>query len=273
MLSGLEPVIARDGDATARQIMHKMKSRKAKSVGDYKTAFEELEKALRLDSYIFSDKDFGNLQHRTFKSELALRESKIRYNDNLARFRLIVVCLFMLLLLLLVIWYSKNRQNHMKLANMQTEAYAAEMALRLEREKKSVTSMTIAVTERERLLSEIRNATDKMHKEGKISAVAKETIEREFKIADMNKAELENLRKAYERVHPDFLKILKEKYPGLTEGDVWLALYISAGLNTKQIAYMMHLQLNSVKKNRQRLRQRMQLAPEESLQDLLRSML
>lgn len=38
---------------------------------------------------------------------------------------------------------------------------------------------------------------------------------------------------------------------------IWLAFYIAAGLTAKQVAQGMHLQPNSIKKNRQRLRQRM----------------
>ncbi len=60
-------------------------------------------------------------------------------------------------------------------------------------------------------------------------------------------------------------------HPALTEGDVRLAVYIRAGLTSKQIAQMLLLQPDSVKKNRQRLRRRMNLTSSESLEEVLYS--
>lgn len=50
---------------------------------------------------------------------------------------------------------------------------------------------------------------------------------------------------------------------------VELAVYIRAGLETKQIARMLMLQPGSVKMNRHRLRERMGLGPDERLEEVL----
>ncbi|MDE7343980.1 MAG: hypothetical protein K2N19_08205, partial [Muribaculaceae bacterium] len=59
--------------------------------------------------------------------------------------------------------------------------------------------------------------------------------------------------------------------PEVTEGDIRLAIYIRAGLTTKQISRMLLLQPDSVKKNRQRLRRHLHLDSAVSLEDFLRS--
>ena len=73
-------------------------------------------------------------------------------------------------------------------------------------------------------------------------------------------------------MHPSFAGKLKSAWPSRSEGDIRLATYIRIGLPSKQIARMLHLQPDSVRKNRQRLRHRMGLAPDESLEDRLRNL-
>lgn len=112
-----------------------------------------------------------------------------------------------------------------------------------------------------------------MHEEGAISTDAKMTIGRMVKLSQMSQQEWDNFQIAYTRVHPHFIRKLKETYPGISEGDTRLALYICAGLTSKQIVQAMHLQPDSIKKNRQRLRQRMKLTSDVSLEETLREML
>ncbi len=61
------------------------------------------------------------------------------------------------------------------------------------------------------------------------------------------------------------------RIPAVTEGDIHLAIYLRAGLTSKQISRMLLLQPDSVKKNRQRLRKHLNLSPTDSLEHLLRN--
>lgn len=68
-----------------------------------------------------------------------------------------------------------------------------------------------------------------------------------------------------------FHKRLKADYPELTEGDLRLATYIKVGMQGKQIARMLMLQPDTIRKNRQKLRRHLRLESEESLEDFLRT--
>lgn len=151
------------------------------------------------------------------------------------------------------------------------EADMARSALRLERERHNVQSMTIAMKERDGLMDEIRQHLAAMCDDGSISRSAWDSIERKMRMSELTRREWDELQEMYARTHPHFFDLLRARYPALTDGDVWLAFYISAGLASKDIARVTHLQPNSIKKNRQRLRRRMGIASEVSLEEVLRS--
>ena len=95
-------------------------------------------------------------------------------------------------------------------------------------------------------------------------------IEQTIRMHLNNKDEMENIAALFEKVHPDFVRRLKARYPGVSEGDIRLAVYINVGMTTKQIAKMLLIQPASVKMNRHRLRERMNLSADETLEDILR---
>lgn len=91
----------------------------------------------------------------------------------------------------------------------------------------------------------------------------------EMKIAetagDWNRFEM-----LYAEVRPNFIRNLCGKHPGLTPGEVRLACLVSLGVETKDIARMMSINPDSVKKNRQRLRAKLGIDSSVALDAYLR---
>lgn len=112
----------------------------------------------------------------------------------------------------------------------------------------------------------------------------KEKVELEISL-DSNRRELEVIRMQlaetagdwnrfallFGRLNPNFIEILKLEYPMLTQGDLRLCCMILLGAETKEIASVMSIMPDSVKKNRQRLRAKLGLAPDQPLDSFLRS--
>ena len=80
-------------------------------------------------------------------------------------------------------------------------------------------------------------------------------------------------RLQFEKVHPAFFQKLKQHCPDLTEGELRLCAYLSLGMESKQIAQMLSLQPDSIKKSRYRLRQKLRLETKDSIEDFLRRFL
>lgn len=67
-----------------------------------------------------------------------------------------------------------------------------------------------------------------------------------------------------------FMIRMKEDYPTLTEGQIRLAALIASGADSRQICGILNVEQSSVHKSRYRLRQRLGLSKDESLEDFLR---
>ena len=75
----------------------------------------------------------------------------------------------------------------------------------------------------------------------------------------------------FEGVHPSFFIHLKEKSDELTENDLRLCAYLRIGMRAKEIAGMLAVSPASINTARYRLRKKLGLKKEDSLDDFIRS--
>lgn len=74
---------------------------------------------------------------------------------------------------------------------------------------------------------------------------------------------------AFKQVHPGFTYSLTHNYEGITSNEVRLASLMKMNLSGKEIASMLNISPESVKKARHRLRKKLNIEPELNLQDFL----
>lgn len=72
-------------------------------------------------------------------------------------------------------------------------------------------------------------------------------------------------KEAFEKIHPTFFQKLKNKYPNLSEHELRFCAFACS-----EIAFILNIQIESIRKIRQRLRKKPGLNPTESLEELLR---
>jgi tetratricopeptide (TPR) repeat protein len=80
-----------------------------------------------------------------------------------------------------------------------------------------------------------------------------------------------NFKMYFEEVHGDFYGNIKTKYPELTSNELRLLALMKLNLSTKEIAGILNVSAEGVKKARYRLRKKMNIKTEESLQDYVLS--
>jgi DNA-binding CsgD family transcriptional regulator len=73
----------------------------------------------------------------------------------------------------------------------------------------------------------------------------------------------------FDSVHTNYLKILKDKYPGLTTSDLKLAAYLRLSLSSKEIAQLLNISVRGVETSRYRLRKKLELEGDVNLYDFL----
>ena len=79
----------------------------------------------------------------------------------------------------------------------------------------------------------------------------------------------QNFKSYFNQVHPNFETKLKADHPDMTVNDIKLAALIRMNLTTKQIATINNVSILAVKKARYRLRKKLNISEDESLEDLL----
>lgn len=73
----------------------------------------------------------------------------------------------------------------------------------------------------------------------------------------------------FDRIHENFFRNLKEKYPELTPGDLRLCGLLRLNLPTKEISKLMNISIRGVDAARYRLRKKLNLSPESNLTDFM----
>lgn len=72
-----------------------------------------------------------------------------------------------------------------------------------------------------------------------------------------------------DELHQEFFKIMKKKFPNLSIYDLRLCAYLKLGLNSKEMADILHVLPSSINVSRSRLRKKLNLLPEEDLYEFL----
>lgn len=197
------------------------------------------------------------------RSEIARRDELARtrrYSDRLIMWMVVMVVAFVAMVAVNLL-LRRNHRHRLEVARAQLER---------ERESRKLVTASLSMAEKDNALQSVLADVGRMKREGAGNTSELRTIEQTIRMHLNNKDEMENIAALFEKVHPEFVRRLKSRYPGVSEGDIRLAVYISVGMTTKQIARMLLIQPGSVKMNRHRLRERMNLRPGEVLEDILR---
>ncbi len=79
-----------------------------------------------------------------------------------------------------------------------------------------------------------------------------------------------DFKRHFEEVHPRFFSQLQEAYPDLSPNDLRLCAYLLIDLNSKEIAQIYNISPESIRKKKQRLREKLQLEKDEDVKILLK---
>lgn len=82
----------------------------------------------------------------------------------------------------------------------------------------------------------------------------------------------DNFRKYFEEVHKDINSTIKQRYPDITSNELRLIALLKMNLSSKEIANLLNITQEGIKKARYRLRKKMNISSDESLHGLILSM-
>ena len=179
------------------------------------------------------------------------------------------------------IFWKKSREE--KIKKQLKELENKELVTRLENEMlqnncfkveleykdRELASNSLIIMEKNQVLKSLVDELEKEKDAGNIQSNTALQISNNIRMHLGTDDEWDFFKMQFVKVHPDFFVRLKTLCPSITEGELRLCAYIRTGMENKHIAQMLSLQPESVKKNRYRLRQKLNLG-KESLEDFLR---
>jgi len=77
----------------------------------------------------------------------------------------------------------------------------------------------------------------------------------------------ESFTQYFEQVHKDFAKNVKNRYPEVTKNELRFMALLKMNMSSKEIATILNISPDGIKKARQRLRKKMGLTPDDSLEN------
>jgi len=224
------------------------------------------------------------------EKEIAVQKSQIEILSKdleLQRIRQLILIAGLILSLIIAIYFvfhlrSKMRRNRLireqeklleneKLINaeLQRDNYEKELAIK----KNELTSHALQMVQKNELLESLKE------KIAELEAQSKSENKSDFrKLRGMingsaqTDKEWTNFNRHFEQVHQGFLSKLKNEFPVLTSNDLRLSAMLKLNLSSKEVASIMNISPESVKKARYRLRKKLQLPDESDLHSFMMTM-
>lgn len=266
--------------------------------GDYKRAFLKSRRIGILKDTMYNRK----LRNSLISSELKYENEK---SSNLVKIQqlelhamekyklvylilLVVAILFAVLAVIVIILQRKNYLKSKELIVNRLEIKKLEVAKfqkdeeinrlkiknitnELKMKDRELVSIALGIEQKNELLNRINEKVRKLmagiSSPENIAIINEITSSIRLKQFEGSESEMFNQR--FTAIHEDFFKKLKELHPALTKTDLRFCAYLRINLSSDQIANIQNVTNEAIRKTRYRVRKKIGLRPDESLEDYI----
>jgi len=224
------------------------------------------------------------------KGLIAAQNLEIKSADREKNLYLLILILSLGAFSLLVIVLFDQRKNHRKnkllmeeqllVHNLQIEKLRQDeelkqfrlqkVELELRQKQSEQMSTVLALDQKKELLNQIFDKVKSVSSgNGTLSVNDLNSILTSIKLQLNEPPDSDMFNRLLSEVHEDFFVRLKERHPELTPSEVKFCAYLKARLSNNQIASILNVTQHAVKKARYRIRKKMKLESDESLEDCI----
>jgi len=157
-------------------------------------------------------------------------------------------------------------RQRMKRNRAVREKLDAELAFK----KKELTTHALHLAKKNEVLEAIKQKADELRHSASDNGY-KELI-KTINFDQQDDRNWENFTQYFEQVHKDFSKTVKTRYPEITKNELRLMALLKMNLSSKEIATILNISQEGIKKARYRLRKKLNISTEESLQEMVLSL-
>lgn len=155
----------------------------------------------------------------------------------------------------------------------RSESRISELSDDLSRSSSELTVAHLKNAEQERVLPQALEDAHGINKGTSDARATSSKIAADISRAADSKSDWEKFEITFTNSNPGFVAALRERTPALTKGDMRLSCMIAMGMDSKHIARVLAINVDSVKKNRQRLRAKLKLDADTTLPEFLASLM
>jgi len=266
--------------------------------GDYKNAYLKSRQISVLKDTVYKRKLRNTLMSSELKYEnernsalltMQQLELKAAERQNVIYLILVIVAILVVVLAGIVIVlqrknYQKNKElieNRLEIQNLKVEKYQKEeefnllkiknFADELRMKDRELVSIALGMEQKNELLSSINEKVRVLlagiSSPENIAIINEITSSIRTKQLEASESDLFNQR--FSAIHEDFFIKLKDSHPALTKTDIRFCAYLKINLSGDQIANIQNVTQEAIRKTRYRIRKKMGLKPDESLEDYI----
>lgn len=232
----------------------------ARAKGDHKNAGRYADSLMLYKDSVTAMRDKKAFNQAVLKLELEKHQHEVNRLEQIRKQQVLLrnslLAVLVLLALVALLWLSRRllkRNQEKELA--QQQLYFAEQELM---------NYTRQLRKKNDLLQQLRDELNKENalsdREGNINRLLEATI--------LTEEDWKKFRQLFEKVYPGFFIRLKEKMPDLSAADIRLLALTKLQLPPRNMASMLGVSYDAIKKARQRLRKKIDLPEDGTLEEL-----
>jgi tetratricopeptide (TPR) repeat protein len=221
------------------------------------------------------------------EQQIILDQVEIQRQQNITYSLIVFIVLLSFVIVAIIIAY-RNRQRVLKqdiliqkqkevLAKSEQKRAEALLQINIENQKreaelhqKELQYYTHNLVQKTELLEEMRQELEMLkNSSGKELNEHINALNQLFETTILTENDWEEFKKLFEQVYKGFFTTLKANFPDLSQAEIRLCSLIKLNLTTKEAANMLAISPESVNKARYRLRKKLNLLTEDSLEELI----
>jgi tetratricopeptide (TPR) repeat protein len=229
-----------------------------KELSDSIFASEKLQQIDELRIIYETEKKDQEIEIQRFQIELFAQKER----NNRNRMLLLIILLISAIVSALLI----QQAFHQKLKRRKVEIESTNKMLSLK--KREITTQILHIAQKNDLLQELKGMIQELKSECPNSTLQKQIINK-INIDINNENSWERFQSYFEDLHQGFDEKIKELAPDVSPGDLRLIALIKMNLNSQEVASVLNISQEGIKKARYRLRKKLGLETSRSLENFL----
>jgi len=235
----------------------------------FEQALEVQREFVTVNDSIFSQAKMKEIAALQEQYEAVQRENQIELLENEVRLgtlqRLMLILGLGALAIILALVYVQYRERHRRAQQEQ-----ARLQQELSQKKKELTTHVLQLAKRNERLREMKAQLKGLHSPEHASDHRALIRSIDMDLKDEN--HWQEFIQHFEAVHPGFNGDMQQRFPGITPNELRLLALFKMNLSSKEIASLLNITQAGVKKARHRLRKKLGLRAEQSLEELVFSL-